>query len=303
MLAPSYQSSILCYSASSQSLTDMGSEFVQDNKSCLKALKEHPFKALVIERYLFADFESLRDFLKQVRDSSSKAKVILLGNDILTNESILLFNEGLIHSVASPKKIDLESCIPKAISAFNRQEQDESFFQLFDEQNERLADLKTKLEARVEKRQKFLNSARAKLSRTDKNVSLLHGCFVAIHKSQSFAEIESNLLQILQSDLQVQSIEISTDLTDSESTNQVKGQRVISYPLVAEEREFGKVDFFRDIRQPFSSQEEDLLDQTSDAISLAATRILVLGELESLTNQWETTFNTISDPLCLTDDN
>jgi two-component system NtrC family sensor kinase len=302
MLAPSYQSSILCYSTGSQSLTDLGSEFVADNESCLAALAEHPFKALVVERTLFSNFENLQTFLRNVQSSRSQAQVILLGTQFSTQESILLFNEGLVQFVTSPSKTELESCIPKAISAFNRRQQDASFFQLFDEQNERLADLKTKLEARVEKRQKFLNSARAKLSRTDKNVSILHKCFVAIHKSQSFQEIESNLLHILQSDLQIQAIEISTNTQQSESSASSPEQRVISYTLVAEEREFGKVDFFRDIRQPFSTQEEDLLDQTSDAISLAATRILVLGELESLTNQWETTFNTISDPLCLTDE-
>ena len=301
MLAPSYQSSILCYSNASQALTDLGSEFVADNQSCLSALSEHPFKALVVERDLFGSFDSLKSLLTEVKGSPSNAQTILLGNALTSKESILLFNEGLIQSVSSSKQDDLETCIPKAISAFNRQQQDESFFKLFDEQNERLADLKTKLEARVEKRQKFLNSARAKLSRTDKNVSLLHGCFVAIHKSQSFADIETNLLHILKGELQIQDIKISTDTDDTDILTKTDDQRVISYTLVAEEREFGKVDFFRDIRQPFSSLEEDLLDQTSDAISLAATRILVLGELESLTNQWETTFNTISDPLCLTD--
>jgi DNA-binding NtrC family response regulator len=114
MLAPSYQSSILCYSTGSQSLTDLGSEFVADNESCLAALAEHPFKALVVERTLFSNFENLQTFLRNVQSSRSQAQVILLGTQFSTQESILLFNEGLVQFVTSPSKTELESCIPKA---------------------------------------------------------------------------------------------------------------------------------------------------------------------------------------------
>lgn len=301
MLAPSYQSSILTLGPNQETLSALGSEFVDSPKLCLEALEAHGFKALVLHESKFTNENSLKDFLIEKRKAKHDSQVILLADSFVAKDIIPLLNQGLLQQVTHGSKAEVEIAIQKAIQDFDKMEQDHSFFRLFDEQNERLSMLKLKLEERVEKRQRFLNSARAKLSRTDRNVGLLHKCFVAIHQSQSLHEIERRLKESLEQDFQIHSIRISTNKEEPSPTKDNE-ERVLSFVLVAEDREFGQIQFTRDIRQPFSSQEEDLLEQISDAVSLAAKRILVLVELESLTNQWEITFNAISDPLCLLDE-
>ena len=76
---------------------------------------------------------------------------------------------------------------------------------------------------------------------------------------------------------------------------------IFEIPLLIEEQAIGKIMFARKSFDELSDKEGDLLYQIADAVSLSIDRLNKILKSESLKHQWESTFNAISDPICLTD--
>jgi two-component system NtrC family sensor kinase len=72
-------------------------------------------------------------------------------------------------------------------------------------------------------------------------------------------------------------------------------------PLFKKNEKIGSLFFMRAPSHPFTHEEDDFLNRVAEAVSLALDRIQKLRESEELKEQWEATFNSMSDPVLLID--
>ncbi len=201
---------------------------------------------------------------------------------------------------------ELENHLYAALEESHQRRQDENLALLIQEQTDKLKKLQIELEQRVEKRTKFLTEARRKLFLTNSRIEGLKRSLMAVHQATSVGEIEKLLSEALVASVQTSWIRIFFDPQDALFTNQVSSQlsfTQLRVPLYRQHQIIGSIFFMRAPDRNFTREESDFLTRVAEAVSLALDRIQKLQESESLKEQWETTFNSMSDPVVLIDSN
>lgn len=305
MLAPIH-SSLLYVGPAPVEIPNVDVEVSDNVANALELLKQHSFKTLIVDHRILQDNEALRQFLVEAKSNDSRIQTLLLNSSLSMPELLTLYNHQLVNRVCdSVENESFPELLRLTMESFDEAEQQNRLLQLFDEQNERLKALKKNLEERVEKRQKYLKRSEKKLAKANEQIGLLHASLIAVHRAQTVKEMEGFLFEALKSSLHLDWIRISfisqtnlENLTAAESSF-----RILNLEMEVNDQISGNISFARDVRRPFKVEEEELLVQVSEAVSLAISRLIALEDSEALKAQWETTFDAFSEPLCLVDSN
>lgn len=203
------------------------------------------------------------------------------------------------------KDPQFESHLMAALEQAQAIKQDSQLESLVKEQNDKLKGLYQDLEDRVDKRQNFLLEARRKNYVAQSRWESTREAMMAIHQALSVGEIESHLLQVLQSSLELQSLRVFFKPQDQFFSSQNKMQQsfvLFQAPLFRDQEQFGSIFFLRAKGKPFQREETDFLMRISEAVSLALDRLSKLDQSEMLKEQWQATFNAIADPVSIIND-
>jgi signal transduction histidine kinase len=255
-------------------------------------IEGHP-SALPVIFQLFNEIKNLR----------LQTQLILINCQLPTEDLLRLIE------VRKPFKIvpntnfaDIERTLLAAMEISSKAKQDQVLLDLFNEQNQELKKLSFELEDKIEKRQKHLQETKEKLFYTNKKATFLQECLFTIHNSESIPELESNVAVALQEPLQLLGFRIFFNSSQNQNTWGKQDQWAIySFPLVQDNKEYGSLFFARDKHMPFKREDRDFLDQLGEAISLCVERMLQIERNKDLQSQWQATFNSIADPVCLVD--
>lgn len=208
--------------------------------------------------------------------------------------------------ISSAHDTDLEQHLFSALQEANQRKQDENLALLIREQTEKLKRLQIELEERVQKRAKFLTEARRKLFLTNSRIEGFKKALIAVHQASSIPEMEQQLSESLASSVQTSWIRIFFHPQDDLFSRQIKAQlsfTQLQIPLFRHHERVGSIFFLRAPEQPFNREESDFLNRVGEAVALALDRIQKLKESEEMKEQWEATFNSMSDPVVLIDTN
>ncbi len=200
----------------------------------------------------------------------------------------------------------IENYLYLALEKSQSLKQQENFEKLIQEQNENLSQLYKDLEDRVEKRTRFLTEARRKLFVTNSRIESFRKTLLSIHEAKSVPEIEKYLNDSLNTSLKTSWIRILFAPQDQVFHQQVGTQlqfHQLQIPLFSQNVRIGSVFFMRPPEQKFTRDETDFLTRVSEAIALSLDRISKINELEEIKDQWESTFNAMSEPVALIDEN
>jgi two-component system NtrC family sensor kinase len=301
------KSSFLLIGPWEERLVDLGSQILPDLSQALLWSKEAvcDVVALSITSILEKKFGS---FYHQVLDHNPAAQWIAVVPDDFAPERLADIHElyPLFRVISSYQEADIEAHFFSALEEVNRQKQDKNLEKLIREQKEKLTRLQVDLEQRVEKRTKFLTEARRKLYLTNVRIEGLKNALMAVHKAGSLVEIEKMLNESMATTVQTSWIRIFFAPQDNLFAEQVEmklsftQQRV---PLFRQHERIGSIFFMRAPDRPFVRDEVDFLNRVAEAVSLALGRIQKLEESEELKKQWEATFNAVSDPVAIIDEN
>ncbi len=142
-------------------------------------------------------------------------------------------------------------------------------------------------------------------SQTGPNPEIVQNAIIAVHEAESIADIERRLLSELRKPFQLQWIRVffhTPQMLDAQ-LGRLQNVQLFQRELAVSSRRLGTAVFARNSRQKFSKREQDALSQICKTLSFALDRLSKLDQSENLKLQWETTFNAIAEPLCLTDEN
>lgn len=199
-------------------------------------------------------------------------------------------------------KEPFEELLFKALESSAQNKQNQEWKKLLEEQNTHLTQLNKELELRIEKRQSYLIEVRRNLFITNEKLELLKITLEAIFKSPSISEIETHLNHILGSKLQLSWVKIILQ-GDAEKLNSNKELQthfsVYKTSLLSDQQQIGYLTFLRPKGFEFLIEEKQFLDQITEAVSLSSARFNKKKQTELTKEEWESTFNSISDPLAL----
>jgi two-component system NtrC family sensor kinase len=288
-------------------LADLGAQVLPDLTQAVLWSKDAicDVVALSITSILEKKFSQ---FYHQVLDHNPAAQWIAVVPNGFAPEQLADIHElyPLFRVITSYQETDIEAHFFSALEEVNRQKQDKNLGKLIQDQKDQLMRLREDLEQRVEKRTKFLTEARRKLYQTNVRIEGLKDALMAVHKAGSLVEIEKLLNESMATTVQTSWIRIFFAPQDNLFAEQVElklsftQQRV---PLFREHEKIGSIFFMRAPDHPFLRDEVDFLNRVAEAVSLALGRIQKLEESEELKKQWEATFNAVSDPVTIIDNN
>jgi nitrogen-specific signal transduction histidine kinase len=198
---------------------------------------------------------------------------------------------------------ELSDAVYSALEKTAMQAQESDLSHLVQAQTEKLRIVYDELEERVEKRQKFLLESRRKIHAARVRWESLRQALLSIHKAQSVHEMEMNLLEFLKGTMAVQAVRIGLKGNEKKDlvSRDPSALRVFQAYLYQGDERLGNVSYFREVA--FSKDETELLQKIADGLSLALNRLMKMEQAESLKEQWQITFNAISDPAALINEN
>jgi nitrogen-specific signal transduction histidine kinase len=288
-------------------LQELGAHIATDLQQAWHWIQDSTYNvvAVSVTVILGKRFDEFYDEVKRANQATQF--IAIVPPDFSANQLAILHEEysfiRVMHNYNDP---DLETHLFTALEEANQRKQDENLALLIREQTEKLKRLQIELEERVQKRTKFLTEARRKLYLTNSRIEGFKVALMAVHQASSVGEIEQLLNESLATTVQTSWIRIFFHPQDEQFSNQVTAQlnfTQLQVPLFRHHEKVGSIFFLRPPDHPFNKDESDFLTRVAEAVALALDRIQKLKESESLKEQWEATFNSMSDPVVLIDQN
>lgn len=248
------------------------------------------------------------DFTKKLNSYLNRnitTQLVLSDSEKARPEDVLNITQQYSISRVCDKK-DLESHVVFGLEKARLKQQNLDLERLVKNQNEKLKNLYDELEARVEKRQSFLLESKKKLFLAQTRWESLRQATMTVYAARSTAEIETNLLGVLSSTLKADRIRIFYKPHDEVFAAQNLARtesRTLQSPLFNGSEAIGSVFFIRDSVESFTRDETEFAIRISEAISLALRRLQAHEHSAWLKEQWQATFNAISDPVALVSTN
>lgn len=249
---------------------------------------------------VFGQQSKFEDFCDFLREKCPEARWVLSTEGLRPAQLMKWINEGSVaHTIQSLTDSLLEQAVQKTLEEIDNQGQQEQLVKLLSEQTKNLQALSTELEARVQKRQRQILKSQKQLQETNSTLEVVHKALLAIYRAKSVTELERSLNEVLNAPLHLQWIRILFSQQSSLGMQNLENSLMIEIPL-PDTTGIAKFVLLKAHGQNFSNAESDLLSELSEAIGLALQRIHKLDMAETLKQQWEATFDSISHPLCLT---
>lgn len=254
------------------------------------------------------DHTHFPDLWTNLSDKNPAIKFILLIPEDTQGSFILncLQKYPIFRLSFAQQEKNLESDLMSAIEEARMSKQEIELESLVQEQNKSLKLLYDDLEERVQKRQSFLLEARRKTYIANARWESLREAMLAIYQAQSIGEMENNLLLALAPTLHLESLRVFLSPQDQVllQKKKVAGPfSIFTTPLFRSEEKIGSLVLMRQAQLSFSRDETDFFIRVAEAASLALDRLAKREQSMTLKEQWQATFNSVSDPIALINQN
>lgn len=274
-----------------------------DSKSSWSELSDADFTHRKILAFqITTEEKNLIEKLERFRKESPGLQSVILGG-VTKLKSVALISQTLpVFSVHNNVSSDeLPSVLQTALEHQESNKQSSELLRLKEVHHENLRNMSNELKEVIDKKEKNLERAKKRISTINKQVSGLHKALVAVHKANSVGEVEVLLTSELKSEVNLAIVRVYFENQSHLESQLERAKEFTIYkaPLILGDTQLGKIIFGR-MGAPFTKNEQAFLSQVSEGVSLAIDRLTKLEQAEHLKREWESTFDAISDPLCLT---
>ncbi len=248
------------------------------------------------------------DLWQQLFKKNPAIKLILLIPEKVAGTAVLqtLQKYPIFRLSFIQQEKNLETDLMSALEEARMSKQEIELEALVQEQNKTLKLLYADLEDRVQKRQSFLLEARRKTYIANARWESLREAMLAIYQAQSIGEMENNLLLALAPTLHLESLRVFLSPQDQVLLQKKKTNgpfTIFTTPLFRSEERIGSLVLMRQPQLSFSRDETDFFIRVAEAASLALDRLAKREQSMTLKEQWQATFNSVSDPIALINQN
>ncbi len=198
----------------------------------------------------------------------------------------------------------LQNALIECASEVQSLRQVEMLSHLQKEEAEKLVSLQNELEARVEKRARYLTEIRRKLFVTYERVESFQKLLMQLPSARSLSDLELLLTENLSRVFDLQWIKIVEKPEDDAFAHEIRKKldyQIHRLFLYSGSEKTGSLFLMASQPHAFSKDENDYLLQIAESVSLSLDAIQELENLTAIRHQWEKTFESLSDPLLLID--
>lgn len=243
--------------------------------------------------------------------NTAERRLIVVGPQDETNAKLVfswLDQAPIFAWISSYTAPEFSTSVMQALDQARETRQASESLAMYFEHNQTLQKLSEELEQRIELRRSELNDSTWRLQQSQRRSEIMHRALNAVHVSQSIPEMERQLLQILgphsHSSQDAPTIEWVRITFTAQS-------RLEAAPLDARAGSIytanlgadSHIHFGRPADRPFRSDDRGFLTSVAEAVALAVTRLRSLERMERIKHEWEETFNAITHPIAVLDEN
>ena len=235
-------------------------------------------------------------------------QLIVECSDTIAFETIHTVNQNfpVRFFLDSKKDPRLQAALIECASEVQSLQQWEMLSHLQQEEAEKLTSLQNELEARVEKRARYLTEIRRKLFVTYERVEAFQKLLMQLPSARTLHDLELLLTDNLSRVFDLQWIKIVLKPEDDVFSHEIRKKldyQIHRLFLYNGSDKTGSLFLMGSQPQAFSKDENDYLLQIAESVSLSLDAIQELENLTAIRHQWEKTFESLSDPLLLIDQN
>ena len=299
------KSSVLIITNNKASDLTIGVEYAS-NLDQVFPLTTNQFETIIVDSGLFK-FKQLQGLLKNIETESPHTQKVISISSLKSKQLLQLINQFEIFKIIETlDSKELEKVIVESKEAFYYLRQNEDIINLYNEQNKKLQNSRKSLEARIQKRQEYLESLRRKALESSEQLKTLVQTIIRIQTADSFEDIEIGITQMLSSFMYLRETQIIFNMNEPKSsrkTGQTSNLPKNQYMFTLELEPGLPAYILYQKQGRFKSSEKKLLRQISEAVALTINKILVRQKTEMLKKQWENTFQSIIYPIAIIDEN
>jgi hypothetical protein len=269
-------------------------------------LPDHQLPLLTEVRILVLNSKKLKpdfhDFLKKHHDWL-KSIIWIITDDPAwqLDEWGFLFQQFRVLKLIEPSQPEkLRQCIDEAWSLIRESEQNEIFNQLLNEKNLSLTNTQEQIKKEILSSTENKKALHLKLKNIEEWGYLLRQSLWIIHRSDNLKEVEELLLDLLKTPFALKFIELVISGSRSEKTT--IGITTLKLTLHSEHADIATLWVAKNNDSPFSAEEKDFFNRLAEALEFAISRIRVIEDLAELEQQWQRSFDAITDPVVLTNE-
>lgn len=246
------------------------------------------------EKQIF--FRKLQSELPHVR------WIALAENQLPATQFLELQNFGIHRVLGMDHLENLErGCLLEMEHERNRKQQAQ-LHQLFEEQHAQWQTARAELERRISVRKNELEEHIRKAEQATFKWKLMNEMVMRIFQANSLHELETFLFLALKEDLEIDSCRLRFPLAHgTTAVGKEKDATTVNIPLSGPTSPQGILSFHR-FHKKFSKEEQEFLKKIAEPVLLAVDRILQNQMVEEILNQWQLTFDAITDPVLLIND-
>lgn len=286
---------------------ELGAHIASDLQQAWHWIQDSSYDVVALSVALILGKKFPEFYAELKRTSPATQLIAIIPEDFSAHQLAYLHEEfSFFRVMTNFQDLNAETHLFSALEEANQQKQDEDLALLIREQTLQLKKLQIELEERVNKRTAYLSEARRKLFFTNSRIEGFRRALMAVHQASSVMEIEQFLNESLATTVQTSWIRLFYHPQDELFAKQVQAQLTftqLQVPLFTQHEKMGSIFFLRPPNHPFTREESDFLNRVAETVALALDRIQKLKESENLKEQWDATFNSMSDPVVLIDTN
>ena len=264
---------------------------------------DQPPEVAVISSEVLAQIQDFTQIRPQL-NLPATTQIVVVGTFSDTRGLVDLANKGRVFKVLkSEDQTAIELAIQQAIEECTLQEQHRKLIELFNQQNESLIGASRELEERVRKRQQFLENSKTKLLATSRQLELLERALSTVYLADSVGKIEAGLWEVLGPPLELEWLRIVAFGQSQVEYSSSQETGALEFSITVDGLKVGSLLIRKKNGKQLLERDHDLLEQVSASVSLAVEKLKRLEEAETFKFQWEATFDAISAPVALIDEN
>jgi nitrogen-specific signal transduction histidine kinase len=284
-------------------LRDLGAVLTGDLGEAHLALQDSSFDVVALSVTAILE-KRFAEFYTKLKERNPSAQILLVVPQEYDPKALVhIYCKYNVHRVLNGfNDPNFNEFIFSALEKAQEEKQNQNLETLIQEQNNDLLRLQEELEQRIEKRARSLSESRHRLRITNSRTEALRLSMLAVYRATSITEMEKFLNEALVSVAQCSWIKIVMHPQDQSFQSEIKEMGTFSQlqiPLFKEQERIGSLFFMRPPAEHFTREETEFLNRVAEAVALAVVRIQKLSDSQTVKEQWETTFNSMSDAVAI----
>ncbi|MBN1114519.1 MAG: response regulator [Oligoflexia bacterium] len=234
-------------------------------------------------------------------DLTNNVRILLSEHYDFENLKNAINEAGIYRFVLKPWSDDeLRSAVENSLEYLDLHRENSRLVSKAEAKTRYLLRLKSILETKDREKEETIKVSGQLVKGVKMEVEVMNKLLTVIQRMKSVMDIERMLREILEESMGVNFVKIVLDGEVNESSDETPF--FVSVPLLCSGYVLGHIRVGKE-NEPVNEWEKEFLQKIADVVAMTAEKLIRFSVLERLKKQWESTFDSIDDPLIIIDRN